>query len=464
MHRVLAVALAAAWCSTGCVELNKTYSCASNEQCVSGTVQGSCDLATSLCVFPDSTCPSGQRYGELAGRDSNQCTEEVPDAMPGENLRFVGVVAGLGHTCALEANGRVYCWGDNRRGQTGATTLDSAVEPGQVGISGVATTIVAGAEHTCALVAGNVFCWGDDSRGQLGVGGAATGLTATPQQITSLSSVTDIAAGDRHTCAITSDGHVYCWGADDSGQLGNGDPKEDQDVPSLVYDGTAGYSYTHLALGASHTCAAKRASNNYGLDCWGKNDVNQLGNVVAAEATAPVTSVMPVANSVDVRAGGNTTCFIRRGPLSCFGDNTSGQAGVTGTNPVVDPTAVTLDSLGARQISVGSQHSCAAQDPNRWLYCFGVGENGELGTGTTDTVANPVPTNIEIVIADSFADNPPAGTDRLRVVATGPDHTCAIVQTVPEKVWCWGSNSLGQLGLDVDGPVLTPTPVAVPRL
>ena len=308
MRAVLAVAVATLMMS-GCIEVNKTFVCSTNEQCVSGTVQGVCDPTTDLCVFADDTCESGTRYGELSGADSNQCTAAVVDAGPIEDLRFVGVVAGSGHTCALEETGRIFCWGDNRRGQTSASTLEQGTGPTEVSVGGVATTITAGAEHTCALVDANIYCWGDDSSGQLGIGSVATGMTTTPQQIDTLVGVIDVDAGDRHTCAIIAGGSAYCWGDDDLGQLGDDDELVDKDTPTLV-DTTDGATYTRLALGAGHTCAAKRMNTSYGLNCWGANTNSQLGvDTGGLPATTPTETIALTNNAIDPRAGGDCQGF-----------------------------------------------------------------------------------------------------------------------------------------------------------
>ena len=139
---------------------------------------------------------------------------------PRQTVRAVGIAAGGLHSCALTANGGVKCWGVG--GSLGDGSRTGRLTPVNViGLSSGVTAIAAGLGHTCALtVGGGVKCWGDNEYGQLGDGTDAHRLT--PVDVIGLSSgVTAIAAGDWHTCALTSHG-VKCWGYNIDGQLGDG--------------------------------------------------------------------------------------------------------------------------------------------------------------------------------------------------------------------------------------------------
>jgi len=142
------------------------------------------------------------------------------------------VAVGAGHACALVGGGKVMCWGANGSLQTGLSGPAMMATPGIIpGFTG-ATSLFAGGAHTCALGAGKAWCWGDNGKGQ-----AAPTLTAifvgAPAEVSGIAGIGLVALGGAHTCVRAGNGGVYCWGANNLGQLGDGSTK-DSKIPALV--------------------------------------------------------------------------------------------------------------------------------------------------------------------------------------------------------------------------------------
>ncbi|HZI07795.1 MAG TPA: RTX toxin, partial [Archangium sp.] len=191
------------------------------------------------------------------------------------------IVTGANHTCALLDSGFVRCWGKNDLGQLGLNSKENVGDGeeissmGYVNLGGLATQIAAGYNHTCALMqSGAVRCWGYNLYGQLGINATknigddeaaweggdiklGTGITAK-----------EVVAGGNHTCVITNQDNVRCWGLNSSGQLGYNHNRSigDDEYPSTV-DVNVGGPVAQLAAGSDHTCALLQG-NNGNIKCW----------------------------------------------------------------------------------------------------------------------------------------------------------------------------------------------------
>ena len=254
------------------------------------------------------------------------------------------------HACAITTAGSAYCWGDNSSSQLGdngsgnSSTAIEALTAATTPLTKV-RSIAAGGEHTCAAVSfdttGNegIYCWGKNNKGQLGDGtttdrGYATVVDETNSGLTSATTwFTQVVAGAAHTCALRTDGAVFCWGDNASGQLGDNSPT-DRLLPTGVNGLGSGSGVVALSAGAQHTCALK---SNHEVVCWGENDKGQLGNNSATDSAVPVTAVAAnVSTAVALSAGGSHTCAASfDGTVRCWG---SGELGQLGDN-VVDASA-----------------------------------------------------------------------------------------------------------------------------
>ncbi|HXJ66598.1 MAG TPA: hypothetical protein VNN79_22800, partial [Actinomycetota bacterium] len=156
-----------------------------------------------------------------------------------------------------------------------------AIAPGTASASPTLTftAVAAGRSHSCALTdTGFVFCWGANDRGQLGTGAFDAG-TPNPQLVSDISTATAISAGGDHTCALLADQTVMCWGANNVGQLGDG-TTIDRALPVAV-DGLTGVS--QISSGRAHTCALADQGAGNRVWCWGSNSFGQLGVAQASD-------------------------------------------------------------------------------------------------------------------------------------------------------------------------------------
>ncbi|MFZ9594486.1 MAG: RCC1 domain-containing protein [Bdellovibrionia bacterium] len=279
--------------------------------------------------------------------------------------------------------------------------------------------------HTCGLTfQGQLKCWGWNSSGQLGLGTVGVGVSS-PTAIGTPSFVS-VAGGYRHTCGITANRTLRCWGSDSYGQVGNGSLTTADQASPVAIDSLTPYGT--VAAGGYHTCGITQAGD---LKCWGWNSSGQLGNGNPASDEASPFGIDSGTSYIEITAGYAHTCGITgAGVLKCWGLNSSGQVG----NGVVGGSStspVEIDS-GTPYIAVsaGDAHTCGITGAGV-LKCWGSDSNGKLGNGTLTSADQPSP-----VVIDS-------GTTYLAVSA-GVEHTCGITGSGVLK--CWGSDANGQLG------------------
>ena len=249
-------------------------------------------------------------------------------ALPSDANQALAVAAGDAHTCALVSptdglGGEIFCFGDNSYGQLGDGTLTSRPTPAlaPLGSTGVrVTAVAAGGGHTCAIdVTGQPWCWGRGDSGQLGDGAGANQPTPTPVSLPGGATVRSLSAGEAHTCAVDQVGGVWCWGADDRGQLGLGDSGANVDAPAAV---ALPASATGVSAGGAHSCASLVDASVW---CWGANDSGQLGDGTTVDRPTPARVA---GASGAVSAGALHTCASSADHVvRCWGADTSGQLG-----------------------------------------------------------------------------------------------------------------------------------------
>ena len=364
-------------------------------------------------------CVGANGSGQLG--DGNTTPTATPQQVGGVT-GAVAVAAGQTHACALLSNGTVSCWESNDHGELGDGTMNSRPTAQLVG-GGLGTTtpqavsISAGAGFTCAVLSdGSVGCWGADDQGQLG-DGVTGGSRATPGARATFpgDSMVFVSSGTAHSCAIMASGMVACWGANGSGQLGDGSTTP-RNQPFLIPGGfgtarVAGGIGTQpivsVSAGASHSCAATQADGtvNTTAYCWGANDRGQLGDGSTTPRLIPSgvfgiapNQAMGFHDAVAIAAGFDHSCAIMStGQVACWGDNTVGELGLGSTNSTPNSVATLVTGLPASTtplgLAAGQNDACVleAQGP---IQCWGAGFAGQLGTGGTSNAPSPGPSSL----------------------------------------------------------------------
>jgi len=324
------------------------------------------------------------------------------------------VAGGYNNGCAVLTNGQARCWGGNLNGAVGnnsATpeflTAQTVLGPdGSTPLADVAQ-IAVGDVHACArLTSGQLRCWGDNSAGQLGnddlPNDSLLPVTVRNEDDTGpLEGVTQVVAGGLGTCALLDTGQVRCWGQDVYGQLGDGGSNTTSGLPVVVLGVTepALTNVTSLADSGISRCAVL---TNGQARCWGRNFFGALGDGTQVDRTRPVV--------------------VRN---------------IGGAGPLTRVSSVALSHA----------HGCARLT-TATAVCWGGNDQAQVGDGTTTNRRFP-----------TYVKRNGTRLGGLRRVHVGEAHSCAL--TLNGRVWCWGTDGLGQGG---DGTIAAPSRRRVPTL
>lgn len=351
--------------------------------------------------------------------------------------RFSAMTAGMWHTCGLDPAGKAWCWGYDGLGQVGDGGADQSDRYNPVRVAGDHTfsMLTAGMGHTCGVdTAGKAWCWGDNESGELGTGDEGQAHAFIPVAVTGGHTFNTLEAGgdihDGRTCGIDIAGDAWCWGDDTYGALGDGnDGQADEFSPVRV---SGGHSFSLITTGLTVTCALDIESAGW---CWGDDHVGQVGDGSADQGNkySPV-SVAGSHGYIALSAGGGHSCGIDiAGDTWCWGWDYNGAVGDGGPNENTtyrsSPVAVAGGHRFTR-VAAGYLHTCAVDMSNQ-AWCWGLDRYGELGDGDDGQSDETSPVSV-------------TGGLTFATLTTSFEHTCGV--EISGNGWCWGDNNFGQLG------------------
>jgi alpha-tubulin suppressor-like RCC1 family protein len=416
----------------------KTEECpASPEECAAPA----CDAGA--CTFkPAVGAPCG-------GTETAQCNEGF--ACLGATLQMSALHR---HTCLRADDGRVWCWGDNGYGQLGDGTRDPGLHPVLVrGLPGRAINVQTGYGHTCAtLQTGEAYCWGNNYDGQCGVPPSAPISAPVLVPAPGIHFVAVVAA-EAHSCGVTLDQTIYCWGNTELGQCGSDPAATGQPIvgPTEVRGLDSVVSFTSVR---NHSCAVR--SNEPTLKCWGSNSHVELpypsyvnGKLGPAADNLPY-SAAPITVALEspafyVAMGVEATYALTQGGLLyAWGENDRFQLGIESREPIVrTPTSVKrlgtdggivpLARVFIALRTSGPDHCVGLADRTDFgtlFLCWGTDDWGELGVGTEQAARTPHPYPLPVQAVPSTANS----------LLRGEDHACSSVLRVDGRfeIRCYG--------------------------
>lgn len=454
----------------------------------------------------------GYRYEET----SEGAELHVPRLLM-EEPRLETIVAGFYHTCGRTNAGMVYCWGEPSNGKTGLAkgeVVGAVNAPKQVpGLPEPAVDLAAEEQASCAVLAdGSLWCWGKlplpgidsaacpfdgaeltvptklqipkgvtatavalgfaticflDSDGEVRCGGCwpyyesgeppstadcllldRGGLKGVEPEagwfkIPGLADVQTIASSRYHYCALTEVGDIYCWLSNGAGQLGNG-VSSSVARPAVIpgIDAAA-----NLALGLSSTCFFSKDDE---LICWGAvidPKVELKSCFIEPSSVGQYSGARSLALGGSWQEGAmQHACLVTAsGTIKCWGNNSNGQLGVTGENGAGEPLDVEVELPSAQSVTAGDQHTCSLDAEGGSVTCW-----GSLG-GCFESDSETL--NLLILFASDF------GWSEIAGVVCGGQHVCAWSDS--GKVVCWGNNDELQLGYAGEGSCMPFQEVAV---
>jgi alpha-tubulin suppressor-like RCC1 family protein len=418
-------------------------------------------LAVTVSWAPITTITFGRDTATLLLDDSLSTAVVVTNShdKPASNA-VVTYSSSSPDVATVDANGRI------RTFATGTATITASVENlhSDIHIAVVPqfTQIATGDQHTCGITGTQrLYCWGSDIDGNLGVGTSSDDCSAqiggrcslVPIPVTGAERFVSVTAGEYHTCALTSAGAAYCWGANVYGQVGVGTTDNEVRVPTAVI---GGHTFGSITAGRMHTCGIDTAGDSW---CWGWDAWGQLGAGVSGPDRCHFFSSGEPCSGTPLKVAGNVrfTMVVGSqdascgsdvsGAVYCWGasvggtDGTDCQAGQNANctrTPLLQVGGATFTRMG-----MGGSFRCG-QKLDGVLWCWGYDFYGAFGNGTAST------SSLDTLVRA-------AGGKPYAQITMGSGHICGLNGGVAE---CWGYNNEGQAGGSIGTDRYTPGSVS----
>jgi alpha-tubulin suppressor-like RCC1 family protein len=404
----------------------------------------------------------GQIGNSLSGSNQKQIT---PFQIPG-SPNWVDIALGDFHTCGTKkdpATGSytAWCWGTRFNGQIGdGSVTGNVVTPAEVPLPNPTeqnligwTRIATGRKNTCAIrtvtstnsLKNSIWCWGSNKYGQLGINDKTVTQLSIPQQEASLAiDWIDVKSYSDTVCAQKKTKDIYCWGSNDTGQVGNGTASDTpvlENVTAIFSEGIVYKNWLLFDVGDNHACGLKPNNKMY---CWGSRSKTTLG-----KSTADSNEPVRVNTEIDWKTLSSNSlseyvvAMKNNGALLSWGRNFDGQLGTIDgqkNNEKSPKIIATVNGIGAtvpniwKKISTGSKDvlsrdfstaavACAISAFDDTLWCWGNNSSG----------LTPSSAPLQVNNSDKWLD-----------ISVGSYHICGIKSD--DSLWCIGANSFGELG------------------
>lgn len=379
----------------------------------------------------------------------NEAVGRMPISPAGKSLAmtFQKLNQGENHMCRLDTAGKLWCWGNNLKGQLGKARFALLPVPEAVPFLRPFSMMEGGSDHSCGLTrTGQVLCWGDPALGVLGDGAVRAQPEPRPITVPGLSNIVRIASGFDGMCALDAVGRISCWGA-----IGRSNSRQRIRVfrtysrPQVM---SLPEPAIHLGFGPHHACAVGASGLAY---CWGFNGMGALGDGTVVDRMRPVRVFGLPEKLATITPGYLQTCAIavsRR--VYCWGANYENQLGDGLRDPAEDAKRLRPGRVPGLENIIqlsGSSHTCALNATGK-VFCWGYNEHGSAGQDPARYPNVPVP--MPVALQEAVVE-----------LAHNEWGMCAL--TASDKVYCWGSNKAKLLGASTPERSWRPVEISFPQ-